>query len=137
MTTQTHISYKVSKALKEFLGESAPEPMEFRYWFVSNKHEDYTYADFVQGGLKEAQEKCAVHKNVHTPYPQYALHDLLSKPFCEAMAGKIKPFKVGAAEVKGFWRIRVHLYSEYQEGGLPAVEAELMKMMGNEAKEAK
>ena len=100
----THISYKTAKALKDFLQESAPEPIDGIYI------------------------KVGVCSNGPS-YPRYALHDLLSKPFCEAFEAKVE------------WRwpaslpIYEKLCDEYYESGLPAVEAELMRMMGNEDKQ--
>ncbi len=106
--TRTHTSYEVSKRLKEFLGESAPEPMDkgldSRSWYSPNHACPCRYQE--PGG-----------------FPIYQLHDLLSRPFCEVMSLKIYGTNM--------WDLKVfrQLSNLYFSGGLPAVEAELMKMM--------
>jgi hypothetical protein len=118
----THISYKTAKALKMFLGDKAPEPMDSMVWAPSKKtftimdgREFYRDADYV--------------------FPAYQLHDLLSKPFCEAMA------KIYGNNVKPLQILRCHVIEEtgrdirnllsmaYYNGGLSAVEKALMEMM--------
>ena len=101
----THISYETARKLKDFLKESAPEPMDIMY--VSR-----TYQPFAS-------------------YYAYQLHDLLSKPFCEAFvkAGKVK-FGFDEDEVTDFiadWSTEI-AYA-FWNGGLPAVEKTLCEMM--------
>ena len=110
--TQTHISYKLSKALKEFLGKDAPEPMDDL---------DYYTVAF------DTPE----HEKFGDKIPCYALHDLLSKPFCEAFVkvGKVK-FGFDEDEVTDYiadWSTEMSY--AYWNGGLSAVEVELFKMM--------
>ena len=106
MTSQTHLSYEVSKKLKEFLGEDTPEPIEAGYW-CGNGHAYSLTPPVKKGAVNSA--------------PFYKLHDLLSRPFCEAMAKKIRYQCAGA------------VYSEMAHnnwlGGLPAVEKVLLDMM--------
>jgi len=123
---QTHTSYKLSKALKEFLGDSAPEPMGLRVWAKVKSGPakgDVLLIDYMPGVVGIEQ------------FPAYQLHDLLSKPFCEAMAnarakivfigkGMGKKFNKRTAEI-----IAHDLLNRYYDGGLPAVEAELFRMM--------
>ena len=115
---ETHISYKFAKALKEFLGVSAPEPMAKEYYYYAPIAKDYVTYSPAEG--PEDDEPAA-----------YQLHDLLSKPFCEAFVkvGKVK-FGFDEDEVTDFiadWSTEIGY--AYWNGGLPAVETELMKMM--------
>lgn len=113
MTTPTHITYKTAKMLKEFLGESAPEPMNGKCYGHDGKI-FHTLAGYP-----------------HTLFPTYQLHDLLSKPFCEAMikAGKEKQgiSEDMATDVLADWSTEIGY--AYFNGGLPAVEKALMEMM--------
>ena len=107
--TKTYTSYEFSKKLKAFLGERAPEP-------ISN---DYYHHELG----KSIAKKSSVHN-----IPAYQLHDLLSKPFCEAMDKKCerKPdFSISTAEF---------ILWEYYNGGLPAVEKALIEMMEESCK---
>ena len=101
--TQTHITYETAKALKSFCPE-LPEPMDGMY---------------IKIGVSSNGES----------YPRYALHDILSKPFCEAFADRLyrrngPQFTTASAECHF-----MNLAGEYWRGGLPAVEVELIKMM--------
>lgn len=104
----THISYKTAKALKEFLADSAPEPMDRKYFLI---------------GAGSANPKpMKVFEPEKSLTPAYQLHDLLSKPFCEAMANKLK----------GVWTslwVADKIAGVYFDSGLPAVEAELIRLM--------
>ena len=105
----THITYKTAKRLKEFLGESAPEPMTHGYWCKGC-------------GQIQPYGPCDGHDQ-YGAFPAYRLKDLLSKPFCEAMAKNKSPLEWNE---KGIYEtICNHNY----KGGLPAVEAALMEMM--------
>lgn len=112
MEINTHISYKTAKALKEFLGDKAPEPMD-------------TTLAYCDGCMELIVSNIPVcpHCASFGGYPAYQLHDLLSKPFCEAMSLKIYG--------KNIWDLKVfrELSNRYFSGGLPAVEKELLKMM--------
>lgn len=97
---QIQTSYKVSKMLKEFLGESAPEPMDGMYIKLNIS-------------------------NVGPSYPRYSLHDLISKTFCRAMCETMKtrnsfmwPCYIRAAISRAYWG-----------GGMEAVEKALTEMM--------
>ena len=115
--SETHTSYKVSKRLKEFLGDSAPEPMEPGWWVVTTDG-GHTWPD-----IHTCHEK--------TDPPAYQLHDLLSKPFTKAMAKKICPKmdKDGFFDIEDYWDIALIILREYQSGNISAVEAALMEMM--------
>jgi hypothetical protein len=91
----THITYATAKLLKEFLGISCPCPLDDNDW----------YGRDVEG---EAQ------------YPSFQLHDLLSKPFFEAMEAKLGVKYNGELSMLG---------CRYFDGGLPAVESALVEMM--------
>ena len=109
----THITYKTAKALNELLGSSAPEPMEdnpLAYYGEDLMH------------YVPAEKETEMHRQIFNGFA-YQLHDLLSKPFCEALAKRCRVYGEGAI---------IHMYDfskAYYAGGLPAVEAELMKMM--------
>ena len=112
----THISYKTSKALKEFCPE-LPEPMDGSYQGI---HCVFT---------KFQHEKTDIIKRFRL-VPAYQLHDLLSRPFCEALASTLYK-RYGqehvTASAEGHFQ---NLAMEWWSGGLPAVEACLMKMIG-------
>ncbi len=112
----THISYKTAKALKAFMGESAPEPMCRSYYAKSHSNGWLIYDDGDYGtGSVFA----------------YQLHDLLSRPFCEVFREKV--LLKDSRKFNDVWTPRELgqiLVMHYHDGGLPAVEAELMKMMG-------
>ena len=116
----THISYKCAKALKEFLGESAPEPM-------GDNPLAYYGKDLMH--YVPAEKDTEMHRQIFNGFA-YQLHDLLSKPFCEAMARRINEYrndeKVLAVQARCDCEI---LAQKFYLGGLLAVEAELMKMM--------
>jgi len=108
---ETHTSYKVSKRLKEFLGESAPEPISQEHWC---------------GGCGQIQPFGACD-GVSDSAPAYQLHDLLSKPFCFAMADKMEG--ENSEMINPYRDIHGVLSESYFVGGLPAVESALMEMM--------
>ena len=127
MQPKTHISYETAKALNKFLGDSAPAPMELE-WFY------------------DLSDKSVYYDPYNDPYnadpgiePAYKLHDLLSKPFCEAIANKLPPIKVHTDCEIG-WNsvccddVYLNLSGSYKNGGLPAVEQELLRMI-EEAKQ--
>lgn len=104
----THISYECAKKLKDFLGDSAPEPIKGERYGIERSH-PYISFDVV------------LHK-----IPAYQLHDLLSPAFCEAMVLKLKSDYPGynvPMELQG------ELSIEYWGGGLPAVEKSLEQMI--------
>jgi hypothetical protein len=105
----THITDKTSMKIKGFLGDNAPTPLNCEYW--------------VRVGRKGYMEKNTIEP---TGYPLYQLHDLLSKPFCEAMGDRVYPSN--PRECKGR-KVNNYLVLHYWEGGLPAVEKALLEMM--------
>lgn len=72
----THISYETAKRVKEFLEESAPEPVDCKYYREYKDNEGQIY------GPSLTLETDRLYKET----PAYQLHDLLSRAFCEAMA---------------------------------------------------
>lgn len=120
---ETHISYKCAKALKEFMGENAPEPMEdnpLAYYGEDLMH------------YVPAEKETEMHRQIFNGFA-YQLHDLLSKEFCEAIGPAIfnKDFlKMKEIEREAFGvYMSKKIWSWWYDGGLPAVEAELFKMM--------
>jgi hypothetical protein len=115
-----HTSYELSKALKEFLGDSAPEPMDGIYCYGKDKLLD-------KADWSKLPSKCI---------PAYTLDDILSKPFCEAMAKAIrknqaKNFKPSPMDVQNLGiELRYILSKEYYAGGFPAVELALKRLIG-------
>jgi hypothetical protein len=99
----THITFATAKLLHEFLGESAPEPM-IDDWYA----------------LEPLDQR--------EPCRKYMLHDLLSKPFYEAMAGKYFP-RGFALRVQRVDHIYKTICQSYWSCSLPAVEAALVEMM--------
>ena len=121
--SETHISYKTAKALKEFLGESAPKPIK-DYLGAIHLYDPECESDGILQGVSVGDDD----------YPAYQLHDLLSKPFCEAMAKNLKKPLGMYCETDGAGNISKNLhFMYYWHNGLPAVEKELMRMMGKEA----
>ena len=115
----THISYETAKKLKEFLGESAPEPMFNKWW-----------AKFRAGGL---DGHILVEKDDDRnpgEVPAYMLHDLLSNPFCEAMEKKHPHARYFDGECEDLpWEINLCLNEAYYNGGFASVEKALCEMM--------
>ena len=117
----THISYETAKALKSFCPE-LPEPME-------GNPKAYYGKDLLCYAHDE--KDTSAHKYTFDGFA-YQLHDLLSKPFCEALAKKNPKhdFFEGDEPCDIPYDISVVLMERYYEGGLPAVEACLMEMIG-------
>lgn len=113
--TQTHTSYKVSKMLKKFMGESAPEPIDGVKYCSG--------CESLSNMITPNGCVACCPDNSHT-IPAYQLHDLLSKPFLDAFTDKWSP-----DDSDGMDAYTSFIVEAYQDGGLPAVEAELMKMM--------
>jgi hypothetical protein len=91
---KVHTSYEVSKRLKEFMGEGAPEAMDHVRWIVPlNGSKPYTFP---------ARDNVIMAHDVQR-VPAYQLHDLLSRPFCEAFV-KVgaKKFGFGEDEITDF-----------------------------------
>lgn len=111
-----HISYKISKNLKEFLGDNAPVPLNNSVRWMDTQF------------LKKSSPYLLRDGNSKNGYNAYQLHDLLSKPFCEAMTGK----GLGKRHFPfmSWYGVSKELYLKYIEGGMPAVESELERMMG-------
>lgn len=140
---ETHISYATAKALKEFLGDKAPEPMAQEYFIGHHKDEAMTWADCDNWHNNQMHG----HNEKEIAVPAYQLHDLLSKEFCEAMVesgatffiqwiadghkkGRYKKLKANMPIEDAGWLAKELFHAYYFNGGLPAVEAELMRMMG-------
>ena len=117
----THITYATAKALKEFCPE-LPEAME-----------DHPLAYYGKDLLHyvPAEKETEMHKQIFSGFA-YQLHDILSREFCEAF-GKVCVRKTATYEEELYemwWEdYSVRLHGKYMDGGLPAVEAELMRMM--------
>ena len=112
----THISYETAKRLKEFLGKKHPRPLTGKYW-----------TEYATGEIGELTIY-AVTDTVPTcscDIPQYQLHDLLSKPFCEAMA---KYTEQKDSRLDASYNSQC-IWMAYWNGGLPAVEKALIEMM--------
>ena len=108
----THITYETAKRLREFCPE-LPEPMEGGFWMVDETGRMHELGD----------TRAGIWRTVH----KYKLHDLLPKCFCDRFA-EAKCLKEGKPI---HWTdVSARLYQAYIcSGGLPAVEAELMRMM--------
>jgi len=108
--TQIHTSYEVSARIKEFLGESAPEPLS-EQWYTS-------LGTIVNNGLRLKP-------------PAYQLHDLLSKLFTEAMFKKVGVVEMTDTDlgIEDDYDVFLKISYAYYEGGLPVVERVLMEMM--------
>ena len=116
--TQIHTCYEVSKRLKEFLGESAPEPIE------DNKCAYYG-KDLMCYVPEES--KTERHRYTFDGYA-YRLEDLLSKPFITAMEKKMYSPEVledGYDEMEHYHQI----LNAWVDGGMEAVEKALLEMM--------
>ncbi len=105
----THISYATAKALKEFLGDKCPKPLGKQWWLY-----------YPVACRAEIKDKDLASWGAETA-PAYRLEDLLSKKFGAALFPKLS------------WQepkdVQDELYWAWLDGGLPAVERELMKLM--------
>lgn len=111
-----HTSYKFSKALKEFLGEGAVEPIIPAYYYEDKK-------GFGISATREYSGSPAA----------YQLHDLLSKPFCHAMILKRPQSKELPGALYGWANgLSSELRGHYFYGGMEAVEKALTEMMEGE-----
>lgn len=116
--TQVYVGYEVSRRLKAFLGESAPEPMGKEYWHT------------IDSGLNCEKKVIRRWETKTDGIPAYQLHDLLSPAFCEAMAKKHPHARYFDGKCEDLpWEICLCLNEEYFNGGLSAVEKALMEMM--------
>ena len=81
--------------------------------------------DGARYGIDRSHPYISFDGGLHKVYA-YQLHDLLSRPFCEAMAPKCKMFfpEDVSAEIN----------NAYYHGGLPAVEKALTEMMEESCK---
>ena len=122
---RTHTSYEVSKRLKEFMGEGAPEAMDHVRWIVPlNGSKPYTFP---------ARDNVIMAHDVQR-VPAYQLHDLLSRPFCEAFLDALEK-KTGYCPVDGNDDLAIDIIArKYFFYGLPAVERALIEMMDGEGK---
>ena len=112
---QTHTSYNLSKALKEFCPE-LPEPTEenpLAYYGKDLMH------------YVPAEKGTEMHRQMFNGFA-YRLEDLLSELFCEKM------IKAGVKDEFGAHGIMRDLGEAYWQGGMPAVERELWDMMEKE-----
>jgi len=108
----TYTSYALSKALREFLKESAPEPMQ-------NADSSYCVS------CKKCNNGANCKNKKNRVRPIYSLHDLLSRPFVEAMAKK----RYNSDHYHFPEIYRATISDAYYNGSLPAVETALMEMM--------
>ena len=115
----THITYKTAKRLAEVLGDSAPDTMESQpVRWVDRDMEGKKCKSYLLYGYKDSG------------FIAYQLHDLLSLEFCEAMAKKHPHARYFNGKCKDLpWEINLCLNEAYYNGGMPAVETALMKMM--------
>ena len=102
----THTTYATSKAIKEFLGKEAPVPLRPRYFRKNGSYSKYD-------------------NNNMDGIPSYELHDLLSRPFCTAVAWR-RSKKNHDWHANGISEI---LWGNFYEGGMEAVERTLMEIM--------
>ena len=112
----THISYQTAKALKEFCPE-LPEPMSVAFWKIM------ILATGTPGPVFRDRDSWY---NGKLDCWAYQLHDLLSRPFCEAM-WKMLPIET---HLKTEFSVGKTIWESYYDGGLPAVEAALLEMIG-------
>ena len=110
--TQIHTCYTTSIALKKFLHNSCPEPLDKCYWI--NEHGD------IRSVYKEEVQEWYI--------PIFCLHDLLSKPFITAMEKRMYSPEVlgdGYDEREHYHQI----LNAWVDGGMEAVEKALLEMM--------
>ena len=112
----THTTYSTSKAIKEFLGKEAPIPVYKEFWKKKK--------DTLPSRILLCSGKCCDYVR-KLPYA-YQLHDLLSRPFCTAVAWR-RSKKNHDWHADGISEI---LWSNFYEGGMEAVERKLIQMMG-------
>ncbi len=124
----THTNYELSKALKKFLGEDAPEPMDKIGWGIG------IYSFPGEADKYDLTMTCEA-TNIS---PAYTLEDVLSKPFCEAamikysIANELVMTKTMLD--RNIDELANRLCMSYFNGGFPAVEKELARLIGIEDK---
>jgi hypothetical protein len=117
--TQIHTCYEVSKRLKEFLGKDAPEPITPIWWDAHPPAVQRVIGPAVDGYADNSNWRDLMRE--HNMPPAYQLHDLLSKPFFEAMENRM-----GNKDQNGSLSM---LACHYFDGGMEAVEKALCEMM--------
>ena len=120
---QIYTTYEFSKRIKAFLGDKAPEPMKGEMGTIWIYDPECLDDGILQGVSLSAGD-----------YPAYQLHDLLSKPFCEAVAEITDKNDPDEKHRKKIGRVIIaqELFAEYYKGGLPAVEEALVQMLKGE-----
>lgn len=114
-----YTSYTTSKKIKDFLGESAPEPINDDWWYCNDP-------DF-PNSVKHGKDIYGMTGKDYGDPAAYQLHDLLSKPFTKAMETKLnEPFK---DKDRLDYEIALKIFHEYRDGGMEFVERALLGMM--------
>jgi len=121
----THISYECAKKLKEFLKDSAPEPMKPEFYVVEWQGTARQEVIF----LSREHQRARINTCGQFLIPAYQLHDLLSEPFCEAFIGKHGPFKIDGVWMGSSYLLSIHFTHAFHFGGLHAVEKALIALM--------
>ena len=106
-------SYEVCKRLRKFFGKDVPAPIDNELWC------------YVPPRISSTDDAAKSMKNHPYLSPVYKLHDVLSKEFCEAFC------KRSHRPQSSVGYIGIKIMYAYQEGGYPAVEEELIRMMEN------
>lgn len=115
------IQYTTAKKLKEFLGESAPRPIVNLYWPRIKGAKQPSRNHFVG-----CCPSCDKHDKEIGMLPAYQLHDLLSKPFCDAIQRKRYGSAFAKFTVEEMYK---RLCAENYDGGMEAVEKCLLSLM--------
>lgn len=102
-----YLTHATAKKLHIFLGDMAVKP------------------------LSQSESFDKLGRKTYPKYLRFQLHDLLSRPFCNAMEAKICPVIIDDGfDIEDYWDIALVILREYQSGGMEAVDAEICKIMG-------
>ena len=121
-----HTSYELSKALKEFLKDSAPEPIMQVWWDAHPPQvERLIGPDAPHTGWDRYKDNGSWRElmKAHNMIPAYTLEDILSKPFCEALIATKKVAYCGGDILNR------KLANDFYYGNFPAVEKELWRLI--------
>ena len=122
-----HTNYELSKALKAFMGESAKHPCDNRWWIESQAKPDG------EPFLFQDDDELVYRKTGIVCYPAYSLEDILSRPFCKAMAKNHPHRKALDKYDRGedlAWDTAYFLHGVFYNKGFKGVELALKSLIG-------
>ena len=117
------LSYETSVKLAKFLGRNVPKPIDEKWW---------CYISYPEKGIKQTdvsdwRDGMLWGRKI---IPAYTLEDILSQPFCAAMAKKHPHARYFDGKCEDLpWEINLYLNEAYYNNGFLSVEKELLKII--------